>query len=69
MGRKNDKKDICNIPRAIELVDACSIQTWKLPSIDEYVPNDACLNSSDDDIPTKRNIMNWIELSFLTRDS
>ena len=31
-----------NILQVIELADVCSIQTWMLPAIDEYVPSDVC---------------------------
>jgi hypothetical protein len=44
-------KDITNVLQVIGPADVCSIQIWMLRAIDEYVPNDACLDSSDDDIP------------------
>ena len=47
--RKKRKKE--NVLPAIGLVGVCSIRTWMLPAIDEYVPNDVCLDSLDDDIP------------------
>ena len=36
------KESFKNILRVIELADVCSTQTWMLPAIDEYVPNDVC---------------------------
>ena len=48
---KGMMKRVYNILRAIEPADVCSIQIWKPPAIDECVPNDACLDSSDADIP------------------
>ena len=61
--KKNKTMIYRNVLQVIELADVCSTQTWMPPSIDEYVPSDACLDSSGDDIPGMEILL--IGLTFL----